>query len=158
MNKSTPTISQAITEYHLQLKRDLLREKRHEEQVLSYTRRQITCLAENIYREARGQSRKGQMAVALVTMNRVKHHFARTVCGVVHEPGQFSWVGEPRPSFEPWQWLIAKHIAWEVYMGRIHDFTQGALYFYAADDPNPPAWATEYQQTIEAGNQIFLRP
>ena len=33
---------------------------------------EIKCLAENIYFEARGESTAGKMAVALVTLNRVK--------------------------------------------------------------------------------------
>ena len=39
---------------------------------------QIDCLAENIYYEAGNQSRDGQLAVALVTMNRVKHNFSNS--------------------------------------------------------------------------------
>lgn len=52
------------------------------------------CLAENIYFEARGESFKGKLAVAVVTINRTKlEGFPSTICGVVHQPGQFSWVG-----------------------------------------------------------------
>jgi spore germination cell wall hydrolase CwlJ-like protein len=158
INKSTLTLHQAMSEYRTHLEHILHSEHEREKKLLAYKRKQIICLAKNIYREARGQSRKEQLAVALVTINRVKHHFASSVCGVVYEPGQFSWVGHPRPSFEPWQWHIAKYLARLVYTTHVHDFTKGALYFYAADDPNPPTWASDYQETIQVGNQIFYRP
>ena len=38
----------------------------------SYTEKDVQCLATNIYHEARGESTIGQMAVALVTINRAK--------------------------------------------------------------------------------------
>ena len=57
---------------------------------------QLTCMALAIYHEARGESERGQAAVAWVVMNRVKHpKFPDTICDVVHEPTknacQFSW-------------------------------------------------------------------
>lgn len=76
--------------------------------------KQLACLATNVFYEARGESYSGQLAVALVTMNRVSHGFAKTPCGVVYqsfnvervdeETGesrkvklcQFSWVCEAR--------------------------------------------------------------
>ena len=46
----------------------------------------ITCLALNIYWEARNQSFIAQVAVAEVTMNRVyDDRFPDTVCGVVKQ-------------------------------------------------------------------------
>ena len=45
----------------------------------------ITCLSKNIYYEARDQSREGQYAVAMVTLNRVYSDlFPNTVCEVVY--------------------------------------------------------------------------
>lgn len=57
---------------------------------------QIQCLAMNIYHEARSESYDGRLAVATVTMNRVKSKkFPNTVCGVVWQryknTCQFSW-------------------------------------------------------------------
>ena len=47
---------------------------------------EVRCLAENIYFEARNQSIPGQIAVALVVLNRVEHpNFPNTVCGVVKQ-------------------------------------------------------------------------
>ena len=48
------------------------------------TKQDTTCLALNIYFEARDQTVKGQMAVALVTINRVtSKRFPNTICKVV---------------------------------------------------------------------------
>ena len=43
------------------------------------------CLAEAIYREAGGESLKGQIAVGEVIMNRVNAGIAPSVCGVTHQ-------------------------------------------------------------------------
>lgn len=61
---------------------------------------QLDCLAINIYREAGHDSFEGKVAVAQVTMNRVKDgRFGKDVCGVVYQKNvvmekvvcQFSW-------------------------------------------------------------------
>lgn len=53
---------------------------------------EVQCLANNIYHEARGESFKGKLAVALVTINRTKKDgYPATICGVVYQKGQFSW-------------------------------------------------------------------
>ena len=47
---------------------------------------EITCLAQNIYFESRDQKLKGQLGVALVTINRVKSkRFPNTFCKVVKQ-------------------------------------------------------------------------
>lgn len=52
----------------------------------------LTCLALNIYFEARDQSIDGQLMVAEVTLNRVASpDFPDTVCDVVWQSGAFSW-------------------------------------------------------------------
>tara|TARA_B110000503_G_scaffold40526_1_gene66591 strand:+ start:1074 stop:1730 length:657 start_codon:yes stop_codon:yes gene_type:complete len=54
---------------------------------------QITCLAENIYFEARGESFKAKIAVANVTRNRVEdHRWPSTYCEVIQQgPVRESW-------------------------------------------------------------------
>ena len=54
--------------------------------------REMKCLAEAVYVEARGESTKGQALVADVIINRTKApNFANTYCGVISQPGQFPW-------------------------------------------------------------------
>ena len=51
---------------------------------LEQDKNQITCLANNMYWEARNQSVKGMLAVGYVTMNRVSDdRYPFTVCEVV---------------------------------------------------------------------------
>ena len=52
----------------------------------------LGCLALNIYHEGRGESARGQAAIAAVTMNRVRSKFyPNSVCEVVWQRKQFSW-------------------------------------------------------------------
>jgi len=51
------------------------------------------CLSLALYHEARGEPLNGQRAVAEVIMNRVESdRFPDTICGVVMQPNQFSFV------------------------------------------------------------------
>ena len=99
------------------------------------------CMTANIYHEARGESKKGQYAVAHVTMNRVKHEkFPDTVCEVVFQPKQFSWthtIKDPRPR-EYQAWRQAQKIALDVMYGNVPDNTFGAIYYHA--DYVDPWW------------------
>jgi spore germination cell wall hydrolase CwlJ-like protein len=59
---------------------------------VKHNSKDVVCLAENIYHEARGEPFHGQLAVAQVTINRFqtgKH--GKTICATVHERKQFSW-------------------------------------------------------------------
>ena len=56
------------------------------------SQRDLQCLAEALYFEARGEGSQGQRAVAEVILNRVDHpRFPKTVCGVVNQRGQFTY-------------------------------------------------------------------
>lgn len=64
--------------------------------------REISCLANAIYFEARGEGSRGQIAVGYVVTNRMKHKkFPDTACDVVYQRNrrgcQFSWVCGSRP-------------------------------------------------------------
>lgn len=53
----------------------------------------LRCLAGAIYFESRGEPLSGQLAVAKVILNRAASgRFRDSVCGVVTQPGQFSFV------------------------------------------------------------------
>ena len=53
---------------------------------------EMHCLAKNIYFEARGESIKGKIAVANVTMNRVDSpKYPNTICGVVYQAKYSKW-------------------------------------------------------------------
>ena len=67
---------------------------------------EITCLALAIYYEARGESERGQRAVAQVVVNRSKSgRFPSTICGVLFQSRQFSFInGSP---------LIPRNSSWD---------------------------------------------
>ena len=51
--------------------------------------RELDCLSQAVYYEARGESSEGQAAVAQVVLNRLRHPgFPKTVCGVVYQGAQ----------------------------------------------------------------------
>ena len=58
-----------------------------------YLDKQATCLAKNMYYEARSQGLAGQLAVSLVVLNRVKDkRYPNTICEVVEQgPVRESW-------------------------------------------------------------------
>jgi N-acetylmuramoyl-L-alanine amidase len=116
----------------------------------------ITCLARNIYHEARGEPLDGQYAVAEVTMNRKARAPTGTVCSVVYEKAAFSWtdmsfLAEPRGE----AWELAQAVAETVYYGRHEPKLKGAL-FYHANYVNPD-WAKEKRRVARIGNHIFYR-
>ena len=82
---------------------------------------QIECLAKNIYHEARGQSQKGQIAVANVVLNRVESRkFPNSACSVINQRTrkvcQFTWVcGSKKPIRERNAWERAKELARKIY-------------------------------------------
>ena len=82
---------------------------------INHTKKDLECLAKNIYFEARGESHKGKIAVAQVTLNRVIHssEFNKTICGVVYQKDQFSWTSNHKNLFikDNYHWQEAKHIA-----------------------------------------------
>lgn len=92
---------------------------------------QITCLANNAYHEARGQRPDGQRAVMHVVMNRTKdkRFGSTTPCGVIQQPGQFTWVKHPFRVREPELYAKIHELARLVYIGALKDNTNGAFYF-----------------------------
>ena len=120
---------------------------------------EVVCLAQNIYFEAATEPALGQIAVANVTMNRVKHKaFPDTVCNVVWEPKQFSWTHDGK-SDKPEDRAAYKEIyklAAKVYDGTIEDVTDGAL-FYHADYIKTPSWTKPMTKVGQIGHHIFYQ-
>ncbi len=122
---------------------------------------QITCLAMNVYHEARGTTLADQRAVALVTQNRLRDgRWAHTTCAVVWQRSQFSWTAMSRERHIPREteaWLSAQRTAYSVYLGQQEDFTNGATHFYAASMSRPPAWAAQGRNKQRIGGHIYMR-
>lgn len=125
---------------------------------IKYKPKDIECLARNIYWEAGNQSMLGKVAVANVTVNRVKHgYWGRNICEVVYKPGQFSWTKVKKRA-----WIQLKDSAWEdskliaqaVLTNGMHvKKLQTALYYHA--DYVEPNWRDERSKITKIGNHIF---
>ena len=127
--------------------------------------RELRCLAENIYYEARGESLDGQYAVAEVTMNRVRSpRYADTICEVVFDTrwdplrqryvGHFSWT-ELQDRNEPWgpAWEQAMTVATAVYNGSHLPLVPDALHYHASSVH--PYWAQSMHSVATIGNHVF---
>ena len=127
----------------------------------SYAEEEITCLAKNIYFESRNQPWIGQVAVAQVTINRVKDpRFPSTICRVVKQKRtkrtcQFSWycdgLSDTPKDTERYNEAIAT--ARYVYEGNLPDVTEGSLWYHALTVR--PWWAKSYTRTVSINDPIF---
>ena len=89
--------------------------------IMGDRQKQLTCLAKNIYFEARNEPFVGQFAVALVTLNRVHDTaFPNTVCEVVYE-GHHTASGFPKRDRCQFSWYcdgfsdeVRNQRAWEM--------------------------------------------
>lgn len=125
---------------------------------------QWRCLAEALYFEARGETLRGQFAVAEVIMNRVaSKRFPNTVCGVVNQGTgrkfacQFTYTcdGRPETISEPRAWQRVGKVARAVLDGAPRPLTEGATHYHATWVS--PDWSRKYTKTYAQGVHIFYR-
>jgi spore germination cell wall hydrolase CwlJ-like protein len=120
--------------------------------------RELKCLADNIYYEAGNQSTKGKLAVAAVTINRVKSpKFPKSVCSVVYQRTgrtcQFSWTCMKKYRPNPERYAEAKKVAEKVlFAGANHGIFGRNVLFYHADYVNP-GW--NLRRVTKIGDHIF---
>lgn len=118
--------------------------------------RQIRCLAENTYFEARGEGIQGQIAVTNVVMNRVEdNRWPNTACSVINQRAQFSWVGTGKKIQNIALYSVIENIATDIYLNNISDNTHGAHYFHATTVR--PSWSKRVEKTRQIGRHIFYR-
>lgn len=122
---------------------------------------QINCLASNIFYEARGESKKGQIGVGLATINRVKHpRYPNTICAVVSQRGQFSWympskIKSTGNSLFQEIRALATTLYDEYYVANTYvDIVQGATHFHTTRVN--PRWRGK-NITTKIGNHVFIR-
>ena len=119
--------------------------------------RDLACLAEAIYFEARGTGTTGETAVAHVVMNRAESpKFPRSICGVVGDGCQFSYRCDGRSDAlaEPGSRARAFRIA-EAVLAGAPDFTDGALFFHSARVA--PGWFSSRPRVGTFGGNVFYR-
>lgn len=130
---------------------------------------EVNCMALNLYFEARGQSTKGQIAVGLVTINRVlSKKYPNSICDVVWQQNknrkgklvaQFSWTldglhDNPQES-KAWEEskMIAESMLAEGSLFNMGDLTNGSTHYHAFYVT--PFWSKHLTQTIVVGDHLF---
>lgn len=120
--------------------------------------KEYECMAKTLHHEARGETSSGLIAVANVVINRTLHRsYPKTICGVVYQKNQFSWVGRTKAvnleNISP----KVKLIAYEAVLNNSwKDNTNGALFFHTITNKN--MWNKKsLQPTAKIGNHVFFK-
>lgn len=118
---------------------------------------EMECLAGTVYFESKGESLAGQLAVARVVLGRVESsRFPDTVCGVVYQRKQFSFIRGgrmPRINKRHRHWSNAVAIAKIAVNDAWKSEVEGALFFHARYVS--PGWRLQRMARID--NHIFYR-
>ncbi len=122
------------------------------------------CLAEALYFEARGESIRGQFAVAEVILNRVdSSRFPNTVCGVITQGTgrrfacQFTYTCDGRAEVitEPAAWHQVGKVARAMLDGAPRRLTGGATHYHTGSVA--PRWSRVFPRTATIGYHHFYR-
>ena len=127
------------------------------------TRADLECMTDAVYYEARGESSRGQYAVAQVVMNRVKHPaFPKSVCGVVFQGAgrsgcQFSFAcdGSMRKGREGEAWREARIVATRALAGVVVADIGRATHFHTT--AVSPFWAPQMLRVAQVGTHVFYK-
>ncbi len=127
--------------------------------------REFSCMATAIYFEARGESVKGQTAVAQVIMTRVRSdYYPNTICGVVFQGQwnrnacQFSFACDGRADTpgNKRQWETALNVAKKVISGQVYLKEIGEATHYHATYVSP-RWRKLMKRVRRIGVHIFYK-
>ena len=122
------------------------------------------CLSEALYFEARGETVKGQFAVAEVILNRVKStRFPGSLCGVINQGTgkkygcQFTYTcdGHKEVIAEPRAFSRVSKVARVILDGKVPKLTDGATHYHTT--AVNPKWARVYTKTARIGDHLFYR-
>lgn len=126
-------------------------------QPLAVDDEELNCLAAGVYYESKGEPLEGQLAVAEVILNRTTSgRFPRSVCGVLKQRGQFSFVrggSIPQPPASAKAWKTALAVAKVARGDKWDSKVSDALYFHARYVT--PGWRRPRLGSV--GNHIFYR-
>lgn len=113
----------------------------------------LNLLTKLVYGEARGESYKGQVAVAATVLNRVAHNsFPNSIAGVIYQNGAYTAVSDGQINLTPNS--TARKAAQDAING--WDPTSGCIYYF---NPNTAtsSWIWSRQQVITIGKHIFCK-
>jgi len=126
--------------------------------------RDLECLTQAAYYEARGEGADGMRAVVQVVLNRARHpSFPRSVCGVVFQGSgrrvgcQFSFTcdGSMRGPVNRSAWNRARTVASAALSGSVYAGVGNATFFHTTGVA--PAWRNSFLRVGQVGNHIFYR-
>ena len=123
----------------------------------------LSCIALNVYFEARSDNMSGQYAVAHVVLNRVQdNRWPNDVCNVITQRNdnnfcQFSWYcdGKSDKPDDEYAWAYAQMVAADVLRGEVPDFTGGSTHYHAYYVK--PYWADNMLYQGDFGSHYFFR-
>lgn len=106
-----------------------------------------------MYFEAKSEPRKGKIAVALVTLNRVKDkRYPKSICGVVYQRNQFSWTKKySNIKINSEQWEKSREAAVQALMDGEYLGNFQATHFHA--EYVNPNW--KLRRVAKIGKHIF---
>lgn len=126
--------------------------------------RELDCLTQAAYYEARGEGREGMQAVAQVVLNRVRHSaFPMSVCGVVYQGAgrrtgcQFSFTcnGAMRGPVNRAAWDRARDVASKALSGTVFSPVGNATHFHTT--AVAPVWRNTLVRVGQVGQHLFYR-
>ena len=126
--------------------------------------RELKCLSEALYFEARGEQLEGQIAVADVIINRKNSsQFPSSICGVVSEGShkrhacQFSYNcdGKLELIYDKKTYKRIVKLSSMILDGSFSDVTNGATFFHASEVS--PGWSKKFKKTRKIGRHIFYK-
>ncbi|CDN46646.1 cell wall hydrolase [Neorhizobium galegae] len=131
----------------------------------SFSAKQQQCLSSGIYFESRGESARGQAAVAQVILNRVRNPaYPKTICDVVYQ--NEDWRNRCQFSFacdnikdrirSEYHWTMAREVAMAVTAGKIWLPEVGSATHYHAVYVHPD-WARTMKKVGRIGLHVFYR-
>ncbi len=113
----------------------------------------LYLLAQLVYGEARGESYKGQVAVAAVVLNRVRSSsFPNSIAGVIYQSGAFSVVADGQINLAPDDTAISA--ARDAMNG--WDPTGGCLYYYNPSKTTNK-WMLSQPVLLTIGKHAFFK-
>lgn len=126
--------------------------------------RDLECLTQAAYYEARGEGTDGMRAVVQVVLNRARHSaFPNSVCGVVFQGSgrrvgcQFSFTcdGSMRGPVNSGAWNRARSVASAALSGAVHSAVGNATHFHTTGVS--PRWSNTLIRVGQVGDHVFYR-
>jgi spore germination cell wall hydrolase CwlJ-like protein len=126
--------------------------------------RELDCLSQAVYYEARGETPSGQAAVAQVVINRARNpRFPQSICGVVFQRAatgrscQFSFAcdGSTLRTREPGAWRRAQTVAARALGGYVMAEVGSATHFHTTNVS--PAWGPKLLRVGQVGMHVFYK-